>query len=95
MLFEDNKRGCFAQDMTKDYKMFGNISNSFYNNDEKVSNKNNDIEDAYQKHFLLCESCFWCATTITYDLRDSICPICKNVDLQIIDNLSERSIQIR
>ena len=31
-----------------------------------------------QRHFLLCESCFWCASSIYLVSMDWICPLCNN-----------------
>lgn len=31
-----------------------------------------------QRHFLLCESCFWCASSIYLISMDWICPVCNN-----------------
>ena len=31
-----------------------------------------------QRHFLLCESCFWCASSIYLLSMDWICPVCNN-----------------
>ena len=31
-----------------------------------------------QRHFLLCESCFWCASSIYLVGMDWICPVCNN-----------------
>ena len=31
-----------------------------------------------QRHFLLCESCFWCASSIYLVSMDWICPVCSN-----------------
>ena len=31
-----------------------------------------------QRHFLLCESCFWCASSIYLVSMDWICPVCNN-----------------
>ncbi len=31
-----------------------------------------------QRHFLLCESCFWCASSISLVSMDWICPVCNN-----------------
>lgn len=31
-----------------------------------------------QRHFLLCETCFWCASSIYLVSMDWICPVCSN-----------------
>ena len=41
-----------------------------------------------QKHFLLCPSCFWCASSIFSNTMDWICPVCNN-------NCKVESIPIR
>ena len=37
-----------------------------------------------QRHFLLCESCFWCASSIYLVSMDWICPICNNSKIESI-----------
>jgi hypothetical protein len=37
-----------------------------------------------QKHFLLCESCFWCASSIYIDSMNWICPVCNNIKIESI-----------
>ena len=37
-----------------------------------------------QKHFLLCESCFWCASSIYIDSKKWICPVCNNIKIESI-----------
>ena len=41
-----------------------------------------------QKHFLLCHSCFWCASSIFFNTMNWICPVCNN-------NCKVESIPIR
>ena len=52
-------------------------------NDEKQKEETNTKQ---KKHFLLlCESCFWCASSIYID-RDmnSRCPVCNNINIESI-----------
>jgi rubrerythrin len=38
-----------------------------------------------KKHFLLCESCFWCASSICKDgSMNRICPVCNHIKVQSI-----------
>ena len=38
-----------------------------------------------KKHFLLCESCFWCASSIYKDgSMNRICPVCNHIKVQSI-----------
>lgn len=48
-------------------------------------------EDAGSKYFLICKSCFWCATYLDGSKMITKCPACYNDDglldsLPIIDN---------
>jgi hypothetical protein len=46
-------------------------------NTNKLSNEKKRIITK-QRHFLLCESCFWCASSIYLVSMDWICPVCSN-----------------
>jgi hypothetical protein len=64
------------------------IVSSFDSNTAKVSyeKKNKGTNTKQKKHFLLlCESCFWCASSIYID-RDmnSRCPVCNNINIESI-----------
>jgi hypothetical protein len=52
------------------------------NNNANLTNDKNDLKysESHQKHFLLCESCLWCATyLLNYgDVTIINCPICDN-----------------
>jgi hypothetical protein len=48
-----------------------------HTNTDKLSNEKKRIITK-QRHFLLCESCFWCASSIYLVSMDWICPICSN-----------------
>lgn len=52
-------------------------------NDEK---KNKGTITKQKKHFLLlCESCFWCASSIYIDSSiNRICPVCNNINVESI-----------
>ena len=39
-----------------------NIQCSITTNNPSLTKKNNNKYTSHQKHFLLCKSCFWCAT---------------------------------
>jgi hypothetical protein len=48
-------------------------------------------EDSESKYFLICKSCFWCATCLDGSKMITKCPVCYNDDglldsLPIIDN---------
>ena len=55
--------------------------------------KYNRLSPIQKKYFLLCEDCFWMASTLRHTLDNSLnryrkCPICKNnVDRFLIPNL--------
>jgi rubrerythrin len=48
-----------------------------HTNTNKLSNEKKRIITK-QRHFLLCESCFWCASSIYVVSMDWICPVCSN-----------------
>jgi hypothetical protein len=52
-------------------------------NTDKLSNEKKQIITK-QRHFLLCESCFWCASSIYLVSMDWICPICNNSKIESI-----------
>src|SRR5215208_5034092 len=55
-----------------------NTNNTAYHpNTDKLSNEKKRIITK-QRHFLLCESCFWCASSIYLLSMDWICPVCNN-----------------
>lgn len=48
-----------------------------HTNTNKLSNEKKRIITK-QRHFLLCESCFWCASSIYLVSMDWICPVCSS-----------------
>ena len=50
---------------------------AYHPNTDKLSNEKKRIITK-QRHFLLCESCFWCASSIYLVSMDWICPVCSN-----------------
>ena len=50
---------------------------AYHTNTDKLSNEKKRIITK-QRHFLLCESCFWCASSIYLLSMDWICPVCNN-----------------
>ena len=62
------------------------LSNILYNKDIERHNqkiKYNKLSPIQKKYFLLCEGCFWMASTLRHTLDYSLnryrkCPICKN-----------------
>ena len=73
----------------KNYKCYNiiaddniNDNKSYIENDNKRNTKNTASN---QTHFLLCETCFWCATClITSSGATTIlnCPICNNARIE-------------
>ena len=63
-------------------------ASSFDSNTAKVSyeKKNKGTNTKQKKHFLLlCESCFWCASSIYIDSSiNRICPVCNNINVESI-----------
>src|SRR5215212_5356817 len=56
-----------------------------HTNTDKLSNEKKRIITK-QRHFLLCESCFWCASSLYLLSMDWICPVCNNNDNNNDDN---------
>ena len=52
-------------------------------NTDKLSNEKKRTITK-QRHFLLCESCFWCASSIYLVSMDWICPVCNNSKIESI-----------
>ena len=46
--------------------------------DEDTNIYNNGSKESYRQplHFLICDSCFWCASCIRLDALDVKCPSC-------------------
>jgi hypothetical protein len=74
--------------MTDDCHIYGdgngstaaNTTDTIYHhhiNTNKLSNEKKRIITK-QRHFLLCESCFWCASSIYLVSMDWICPVCSS-----------------
>jgi hypothetical protein len=73
--------------MTDDCHIYGDGSSTattttdtayhHHTNTNKLSNEKKRIITK-QRHFLLCESCFWCASSIYLVSMDWICPVCSN-----------------
>jgi hypothetical protein len=65
-----------------------NIASKINNGDAKMANKNNvKVAASHQeKHFLLCEACFWCATYLINDGGTTVsrCPICNNAKVELL-----------
>ena len=56
---------------------------AYHPNTDKLSNEKKRIITK-QRHFLLCESCFWCASSIYLVSMDWICPVCNNSKIESI-----------
>src|SRR5829696_8947736 len=52
-------------------------------NTDKLSNEKKRIITK-RRHFLLCESCLWCASSIYLVSMDWICPVCNNSKIESI-----------
>ena len=70
-------------DLNLEDKTDRDIYNTF---DEHITNSNNNNKNtkgAKQIHFLLCESCFWCASCLNVGKRTvTNCPSCIDVRLE-------------
>ena len=72
--------------MIYDLNLEDNTYRDIYNTfDEHItsSNNNKNTKVAKQIHFLLCESCFWCASCLNVGKRTvTNCPSCIDVRLE-------------
>jgi hypothetical protein len=59
---------------------------AYHPNTDKLSNEKKRIITK-QRHFLLCESCFWCASSIYLLSMDWICPVCNNNNSSKIESI--------
>ena len=67
-------QGCYIYSVSSS----SNTTTTAYGtNTDKLSNEKKRIITK-QRHFLLCESCFWCASSIYLISMDWICPVCNN-----------------
>jgi rubrerythrin len=76
------QRGCNNDDNNNN-----TISTNNNNNANLDNNKNNVkySENHQKKHFLICESCFWCTTYLRNDTTSvSTCPICNNAKVEFL-----------
>ena len=71
--------------MTNDCYIYGDGSTApitdtayYHTNTDKSSIEKKKRILTKQRHFLLCESCFWCASSIYLVSMDWICPVCNN-----------------
>jgi hypothetical protein len=77
--------------MTDDCYIYGDGSTAatttdtayHHTNTDKLSNEKKRTITK-QRHFLLCESCFWCASSIYLVSMDWICPVCNNNKVESI-----------
>src|SRR5215212_1574714 len=67
-------------------------ASSYDSNKVKVTyeNKKKNVSTKHKNHFLLlCESCFWCASSIytnsnNNNIMNRICPVCNNIKVESI-----------
>ena len=59
---------------------------AYHPNTDKLSNEKKRIITK-QRHFLLCKSCFWCASSIYMLSMDWICPVCNNNNSSKIESI--------
>lgn len=72
--------------MAIDSHIYGTTNFTTYDtNTAKVNyEKKNKKIVIKQKNFLLCESCFWCASSVYIDSMNWICPVCNNIKIESI-----------
>jgi len=65
---------------------YGNSSsnNSCRRNSESYSKSNHDAES---KYFLICKSCFWCASCLNRSNMITKCPMCDNNNDGLLDSI--------
>ena len=54
-----------------------NAADNHNNNTIAIDNNNNNIYTRAKRHFLICNSCFWCASLCS-DSRTVRCPTCNS-----------------
>jgi len=57
---------------------------------ENSSNTSTDFEynlDAESKYFLICKSCFWCASCFNGSNMITRCPVCDNNNDGLLDSI--------
>ena len=64
-----------------------------HTNTDKLSNEKKRIITK-QRHFLLCESCFWCASSIYLVSMDWICPVCSNNNNNKVESIPIQNNEI-
>jgi hypothetical protein len=62
-------------------------------NTNKLTNEKKRIITK-QRHFLLCESCFWCASSIYLLSMDWICPVCSNNNNNKVESIPIQNNEI-
>jgi hypothetical protein len=79
MILEDE-----SNDMPKDLNTSKNVSSRA--NGESYGNHMQIIATAKKRQFMLCASCFWCASS--YEYKDNIsgekCPVCQNGRIELL-----------
>jgi hypothetical protein len=70
-------------DLNLEDNTYRDIYNTFDEHTTNSNNNNTATKVAKQIHFLLCESCFWCASCLNVDKRTvTNCPSCIEVRLE-------------
>jgi hypothetical protein len=74
--------------MAIDNHIYGttNTASSYDSNTARLNHEKKKIITKQKTHFLLlCESCFWCASSIYIDSSiNRICPVCNNINVEAI-----------
>jgi hypothetical protein len=52
-------------------------NNNNNNNTVAIDNNNNNIYNGSKRHFVMCNTCFWCASLYS-DSRTIKCPLCNS-----------------
>jgi len=79
-------RQLFNNIFSRDEKMSAQLKNVYYEMLKRKLYPAPDDEVSYQgQAFLLCNSCFWCASILYDDVRAfRTCPICTNYELEFM-----------
>ena len=72
-----NACNIYSVSRTDTTKTTTNTNTAYHTNTDKLSNEKKRIITK-QRHFLLCKSCFWCASSVYLLSMDWICPVCNN-----------------
>ena len=74
-----------SHDKIKDLHTLKDVSSGYINNNLFVTNKQNKTL-SMRKQFMLCNSCFWCASSDVHtdNIFTKKCPVCQNRRIEFL-----------